>query len=618
MHWHFIMPMKTENILFILSLLISFVSFSSIFSHISFNVNLVYIIIVSASTFLHIKNIFLPVWIINLISISLIVMPFLSCSPDDILLPSIEALTMILSVRFLGKKTSREYFQIYLLSLLLLGSSSLFDISWIFFLRLLLMLILTIFAILILTYMKETKEEFMNYKKLLNLLRLATFISVAAIPLSTLFFFILPRTPIPIVDVGFSRAKTGFSPIVNLGSVRAIEEDRTVVMRVKMNKLPQDELYWRTITFDTFDGKGWHKTDHRSFKSDVYGQKIYYTVSLEPETGQYLPVLDYPSNVYMRNVFYEYPGVYKTLLPVEKKIKYTAASFINPYVEEPDPKFIYLYVSADISEKIKNLSRKIAGGLSNKEEIAGEILKFLSSYKYSLRDLPAGDNPLEDFLFNKKTGNCEYFATAMALMLRINGIPSRVVGGFKGGSYNPVGDYYIVRASDAHLWVEAYINGRWIRFDPSGKISRLHEPVIFYFIDYLWNNIVIDYDFKAQIKLAKSVKLPTIGFDRKIFLIPLFFVFLFVFLKIYQYLRKRKNPLYRFQNIMKKYGLERNKNQGLEEFIYPLKDSVIREKAEKFIRVYEEIYFKDKEFKKEDLRRLNNLLRDLNETSKSR
>lgn len=617
MLWHFITQRKTENILYGLTLTVCLVSYSSIFSYISFNTNLVFIVIVSASVFLYIKNISLPVWIINMISIGLIVMPFLSCSPEDILLPSIEALTMILSVRFLGRKTSREYFQIYLLSVLLLGSSSLFDISWIFFLRLLLMLILTIFAILLLTYMKETKEEFMSGKKLLNFLKLATFISIASIPLSAMFFFVLPRTPVPLVDIGFNRAKTGFSSAVNLGSVREIEEDRTVVMRVKMDKLPQ-ELYWRTITFDTFDGKRWEKTVFKGFRSDIYGEKIYYTVSLEPVTEQYLPVLDYPSNVYMKNVFYEYPGDYKTVFPIEKKIKYTAVSFINPCVEESQPHSIYLYIPQNISEKIKNLARKIAEGSSNKEEIAEKILKFLKGYKYSLKNLPAGNNPLEDFLFNKKSGNCEYFATTMALMLRINGIPSRVVGGFKGGIFNSLGGYYIVRASDAHLWVEAYINGRWLRFDPSGKITPLHEPVIFYFIDYLWNSIVIDYDFKAQIKLAKSIKLPGIGFDRKILLIPLFFAIVFSFFKIYQYLKERKNPLYRFQYIMKKYGFERKKNQGLEEFVHTLKDTALKEKVERFVRVYEEIYFKDKEFTKEDLRKLKNLLRDLNESFKSR
>jgi len=131
-----------------------------------------------------------------------------------------------------------------------------------------------------------------------------------------------------------------------------------------------------------------------------------------------------------------------------------------------------------------------------------------------LKNLPKGDNPVEDFLFKKKSGNCEYFATTMALMLRIKGIPSRVVGGFKGGTYNSFGNYYIVRASDAHLWVEAWINGQWIRFDPSGKIPRPVEPVIFHLIDYLWNSIVVDYDVRAQMKLAKSIKTPHISFNR--------------------------------------------------------------------------------------------------------
>lgn len=121
------------------------------------------------------------------------------------------------------------------------------------------MLIFTIFAILLLTYIKEIKEESINFERLLNLMKIAIFISIAAIPLSAFFFIILPRTPVPLMDVGFTKTKTGFSSTVNLGSIRDIEEDRTIVMRIKMNKLPEKELYWRVITFDTFNGKVWQK-----------------------------------------------------------------------------------------------------------------------------------------------------------------------------------------------------------------------------------------------------------------------------------------------------------------------------------------------------------------------
>lgn len=613
----FITLSKVQNSIFALSILIAVIPFTAIFPYISYYVNFIFVLIIISSIFLHIRKIFLPVWILNIISVVLIIMPFMISSPEDILLPSIESLTLILSVRFLSKKSSREYFQIYLLSLLLLGSSSLFNFSWIFLLRLLLMLIVTIFAILLLTYIKEIKEEFINFERLLNLMKIAIFISIAAIPLSAFFFIILPRTPVPLMDVGFTKTKTGFSSTVNLGSIRDIEEDRTIVMRIKMNKLPEKELYWRVITFDTFNGKVWQKKVSGADKSNIYGEKINYTITLEPLTEQYLPTLDYPLNVSLKNVLYEYPGTYRIGFPLEKNIKYSATSFINYQLKEDNPSSIYITVPPDTSKKIEMLTKEITFQASDKKEIIDRILKFLSNYQYSLRDLPTGENSIEDFLFKKKKGNCEYFATAMALMLRIKGIPSRVVGGFKGGTYNSFGGYYIVRASDAHLWVEAWIDGKWLRFDPSGKISRDIEPVIFHLIDYLWNSIVLDYDIKAQLKLAKSIKIPAIKFDIKTFFIPLFLIILYVSFKIYCYVKEKRSPLNRFFSIMKKYGFERKKYQGLEEFISIINDSTLKQKAESFIKEYQEIYFKDKEIGKQELKKLHALLEELDENRKS-
>ncbi|MGB9822105.1 transglutaminaseTgpA domain-containing protein [Thermodesulfovibrio sp.] len=612
----FINQSKAQNIIFILSITIALIPFTAIFSYISTYVNFIFLLIVIVSIFLHIKKFFLPVWLLNFISIGLIIMPFLSFSLEDILLPSIEALTLILSIRFLSKKSSREYLQIYLLSLLLLGSSSLFNISWIFLIRVLLMLVFTIFAILLLTYMKEVKEDFINFEKFINLFKVAIFISVVSVPLSALFFIILPRTPVPLMDIGFSKTKTGFSSTVNLGSVSDIEEDKTIIMRVKMERLSQ-ELYWRVITFDNFDGKRWHKRVSEKDSATIYGEKINYNVTLEPLTEQYLPVLDYPLKIYMPDAALEYPGIYRMKFSPEKTIKYSATSFVNYHLKEASVSSAYLEIPEIVSEKIINLTQKITSQALSKKEIAESILKYLTNYQYTLKDLPTGDNPVEDFLFNKKKGNCEYFATAMALMLRIKGIPSRVVGGFKGGTYNEFGGYYIVRASDAHLWVEAWIDGQWHRFDPSGKMYRTHESVIFHLIDYLWNNIVLDYDIKAQFKLAKSIKIPKIKITREILLIILATGIFYGFLKIYQYFNKKRDLLNRFFSIMEKKGFERKKYEGLEEFVSKIDNSEIKLKAEKFVKEYEKIYFKDREISKEEHKKLKALFEELNETRKS-
>jgi protein-glutamine gamma-glutamyltransferase len=124
-----------------------------------------------------------------------------------------------------------------------------------------------------------------------------------------------------------------------------------------------------------------------------------------------------------------------------------------------------------------------------------------------------GDDPLAHFLFESRAGHCEYFASAMAVMLRTLGIPTREVNGFLPGEYNDLAGDYIVRASDAHSWVEVYFpNVGWLTFDPTppaadhnaGLLSRLGA-----YADWLsltWNEWVISYDFSHQTTLAQNLQ----------------------------------------------------------------------------------------------------------------
>jgi hypothetical protein len=123
-------------------------------------------------------------------------------------------------------------------------------------------------------------------------------------------------------------------------------------------------------------------------------------------------------------------------------------------------------------------------------------------------------DPLESFLLGHRTGYCEYFAAAFAVMLRSQGIPARLVSGYLGGDYVPTGAYYLVTQASAHAWVEAYLDGAWVRFDPtpaSGEIGSTYaarrggRPL--FWIDTLrmrWNSWVVQYDAESQLALAHS------------------------------------------------------------------------------------------------------------------
>ena len=128
-----------------------------------------------------------------------------------------------------------------------------------------------------------------------------------------------------------------------------------------------------------------------------------------------------------------------------------------------------------------------------------------------------GPDPVADFLFNVRSGHCEYFATAMAVMLRTQGIASRVVNGFLPGEYNEAAGAYTVRQSDAHSWVEVYFpqTNSWVTFDPTppaGRTSRARSGLAGQLSKYsealelMWFQYVIGYDKQEQRSLATSLR----------------------------------------------------------------------------------------------------------------
>ena len=147
-------------------------------------------------------------------------------------------------------------------------------------------------------------------------------------------------------------------------------------------------------------------------------------------------------------------------------------------------------------------------------------------YRYSLEMRAKGPDPLSDFLFNVRAGHCEYFATAMAVMLRTLGVPARVVNGFQPGEYNAAADAYIVRQADAHSWVEVYFAeaDAWVTFDPTpadgrpagtsgsgltGQLRRYADA-----LELFWIQHVVAYDRQGQRVLARTISSRINSFSR--------------------------------------------------------------------------------------------------------
>ena len=167
-----------------------------------------------------------------------------------------------------------------------------------------------------------------------------------------------------------------------------------------------------------------------------------------------------------------------------------------------------------LAPEIARLAREVTAGSVDAEAAAGRISAHLSTnYRYTLAlKRQTALAPLEEFLFVRRSGNCEYFAAAMAVMLRSVGVPARVAAGFQQGEWNQYGRYFMVRLSDAHAWVEVYLDGRgWVAFDPSPRAEAAAEETPGRLSLYLdaarmrWYRYVVNWSLRDQVQLAASV-----------------------------------------------------------------------------------------------------------------
>jgi hypothetical protein len=169
-----------------------------------------------------------------------------------------------------------------------------------------------------------------------------------------------------------------------------------------------------------------------------------------------------------------------------------------------------------LDPRIVALADSITEGLDNRYDRAKAIEAYLHGFQYT-RDLPrtAAETSLEHFLFERRAGHCEYFSTAMVMLLRSVGIQSRNVNGFLGGQWSPFGEYLVVTQNEAHSWVEAWFPGYgWVAFDPTPPGSATTEVAAAWFwpgriwfdgLQHRWNKWVLDYSVDAQVGIFERL-----------------------------------------------------------------------------------------------------------------
>ena len=372
---------------------------------------------------------------------------------------------------------------------------------------------------------------------------------VMIVALAGPMFFLLPR----VGGAGFggsmgggAETSSGFSDTVLLGGIGRIQQNDEVIMRVKFegtNPADLSDIRWRGIALDTFDNRSWRKSKAglvaRLDKTDrdliqVDGSRgrdqfVQQTIYLEPINSAVMFVL--PRAVGIRSglpyITRDFDGALGFPSKGER-ISYRVSSDAlvpepsslrrddSPY---PSEYHRFLQLPEGIDPRIAELALEITKNSQNRFDAARDVEAYLQTqFGYTLEQKAGGDQPLADFLFNIREGHCEYFSTAMAVMLRTQGIATRVVNGFQRGNYNETADVFVVRQRNAHSWVEVYFPGEnaWVTYDPTplagqnagGESGGIAQQFNSYLeaLEMVWIQYFVAYDSAEQRSLFTSVR----------------------------------------------------------------------------------------------------------------
>lgn len=462
-------------------------------------------------------------------------------------------LTILLALKLFDLNTNRDYVTAFGIVFFEILASTASTTSPFFFVIISLFILSSIFAMILFNVKRDwTEKAFAASNEpppdVFNgrfFIWLAT-VSIVTLAFGFIFFFILPR-----VGVGLFDKKTldtikvaGFSENVDLGSIGPVKKDQTIIMRARIasakeNKTPPG-LRFRGTALDRYDGKAWTRTFKASrvkiirkdsggdfvlsghalapeFKNKAIAQEII----LEPLETDVIFGAEHPALISGKFTALRLDDGGAVYLPVPafSRLEYTVWSIPGPlesFRGEPLQKYSE---TSSLSERMQRLTADITKNIIVDFDKAKAIEAYLKiNYAYTLDPKKgAGETPLDDFLFYAKEGYCEHFATSMTLMLRLAGIPARLVTGFLPGQWNNLGDYFIVRQSDAHSWVEALINynGKqsWVTFDPTppaGIAPFEKQSKFFLYLDLIkwrWSRYVVNYSFSDQKKMTETFEI---------------------------------------------------------------------------------------------------------------
>jgi len=304
-----------------------------------------------------------------------------------------------------------------------------------------------------------------------------------ALPLALVLFLFFPRIAGSFWGAPSSeRALTGLTDEMSPGDISDLALNDTVAFRVRFKGPlpPPSQRYWRGPVLNEFDGYTWSRGDNQFYsrpRVSYLGLPVDYTVTLEPTGQRMLFALDmveqWPAVMAQQTWDYQL----RTRSPVNSVLQYDARSYPRYQAGaqlSPALRHLHLQLAAGRNPRTIQLARSMRAAAGSDREFTRSVLAMFRDQEFYYTLTPPGleRDSVDDFLFNTRQGFCGHFASAFTMMMRAAGIPARVVGGYQGGDWNPIGGYLILRQSHAHAWSEVWLpESGWTRIDPTAAVA---------------------------------------------------------------------------------------------------------------------------------------------------
>lgn len=307
-----------------------------------------------------------------------------------------------------------------------------------------------------------------------------------AAPLALAMWILFPRiaTPFWAVPIDTSTATTGLKDNMSPGDISELSTSNEVAFRVRFaGRTPAPaERYWRGLVLHRFNGRTWSGRepgpDPRAHDEiEVAGAPLRYEVMLEPTRQQWVFALDIPYRWTLADTRLGRQHQLFRVHPIDQRVAYEAVSYPTYRIGATiagDPRYWNLQLPGNANPRTRELAQKMRLEAGSDAGYIEAVLRMFNdeAFYYTLQPPALGRDPVDAFLFDTRRGFCEHYASAFAVMMRAAGIPSRIVLGYQGGEMNRIGEYMIVRQSDAHAWTEVWLAERgWVRADPTAAVA---------------------------------------------------------------------------------------------------------------------------------------------------